>query len=92
MTETVRENEQWSTGSGTLGNVIIFFLYYYLSVHQRRHGCTVQAPVTADSWVGGRGRSWARLRMESFNPTPEWLGQGRDFLWSYAEIWGFPCV
>ena len=30
--------------------------------------------------------------MESFNPTPEWLGQGRDFIWSYAEIWGFPCV
>ena len=31
-------------------------------------------------------------RMDSFNPTPEWLGQGVGQIWAVAEVWGYPAL
>jgi hypothetical protein len=30
--------------------------------------------------------------MESFNPTPEWLGDGVATGWSFMEVWGWPVL
>ena len=30
--------------------------------------------------------------MDSFNPTPPWVGEGMDAAWAILEIWGFPLV
>ena len=30
--------------------------------------------------------------MDSFNPTPEWLGDGVGQAWSVLEVWGWPAL
>jgi len=30
--------------------------------------------------------------MESFNPTPEWLGDGLNNSWAVLEVWGWPLL
>ena len=39
-----------------------------------------------------QGRRSLHTTMESFNPTPEWVGQLTNGVWAYAEVWGFPVI